>query len=339
MSSSTPHGQGKRARPHARKGRRLQVSRGILELVRVLAIVAGVVTGVTSLAYAGPSAAELESEGQQLAKDGRYTEAVTAFKAADRLQPTAGHACLIALAYTRRELWPQAEVFLATCHERATAADPLPDWVPLAEKQLAERLAAIEVAAVSIKVDPADAPAQLTVSSFAPDESFGPRTIHLPTGHHTIIVTAAGFETERHELEITDKTAQDVVIKLYRPGERPTAKPQLVVRESSKVPILLFGAGGTLGVAGLIVHIFLYWPARKDLETDSQTGNLTQYQADEGKYDTRRLLTLGLYGASALAIGAGLVLKYTVFKHHDEAPLVSIVPQAGGGMVSLGWQR
>src|SRR5690242_5920614 len=46
--------------------------------------------------------AELQAKGEQLAKDGRFSEAIDAFKAADRIERRASHACLIALAYTRR---------------------------------------------------------------------------------------------------------------------------------------------------------------------------------------------------------------------------------------------
>ena len=184
--------------------------------VRVLALV---LLTASSVAYADPSAQDLQTQGEQLAKDGRFSEAIDAFKAADKLQPTASHACLIALAYTRRELWSQAEIFLARCHERATPADPLPDWVPVAEQQIRERLATANAAPVTIQVTPATA--QLTVSSFAPDETFTARTIHLPPGHHVIIASAPGYVTARKEVVIETKDPQTVTIDLAPPAAVP----------------------------------------------------------------------------------------------------------------------
>jgi hypothetical protein len=58
----------------------------------------------SSTARAELTAVELEARGEALAKTGRYGEAIEAFKAADHIQPRASHACLIALAYARRDL-------------------------------------------------------------------------------------------------------------------------------------------------------------------------------------------------------------------------------------------
>ena len=57
---------------------------------------------VASPAHA-ESPADLQARGEDQARQGHYTEAIDSFKAADRLEPSAAHACLIALAYVRRE--------------------------------------------------------------------------------------------------------------------------------------------------------------------------------------------------------------------------------------------
>ena len=87
-----------------------------------------------SVAYA-EDADTLTAQGEQLAHDGEYSRAIETFKKADALAPSAKHACLIGLAYIRRELWSQAEIFLDRCKQRATAADPLPDWFAEATTQ------------------------------------------------------------------------------------------------------------------------------------------------------------------------------------------------------------
>ena len=52
-------------------------------------------------------------------------------------------------------------------------------------------------------------------------------------------------------------------------------------------------------------------------------------------FDRRFDTTFALYGASALAIGAGIVLRYTVFQRKDAQ--VSIVPQRDGALVCIKW--
>src|SRR5260221_12394729 len=98
------------------------------------------VVGVLALC-AGSAAADDDPEamtahGEQLARSGEYTRAIALFKQADAIRPSAHHACLIGLVYTRRELWSQAEIFFDRCKLRATAADPFPDWFAEAGKQL-----------------------------------------------------------------------------------------------------------------------------------------------------------------------------------------------------------
>src|SRR5260221_4772999 len=131
---------------------------------------------------------DLVVQGEALAKQAEWSRAITAFKAADAQRPRAKHACLIGLAYTRRELWAEAELFLSVCRQRASTGDPLPEWIAEAEGQLAAKLAASNAAPVAIATDPASAPAVMSVSSFAPDEKFPARTIHLAPGVHVVHV-------------------------------------------------------------------------------------------------------------------------------------------------------
>ena len=302
-------------------------------------VIALVLVTAASVAYADPSAQDLQTQGEQLAKDGRFSEAIDAFKAADKLQPTAGHACLIALAYTRRELWSQAEIFLARCHERATPSDPLPDWVPVAEQQIAERLTTANAAAVTIQVTPAGTPAQLTVSSFAPDETFSPRTIHLPPGHHVIIASAPNMPTVRKEVVVESKDPQTVTIDLAPPAEPVTSRrlnglrPDMALdggRQYGPDPWkkrLLIG-GGVLAGAGVVTYAWMSYEW-----SQMRTKNDAQWVAHEGNYSLSRELTIGLW-----AIG-GAAIATSFFLPSHERPSVAVLPTSGGGMVSVGWSR
>jgi len=302
-------------------------------VARVLAIVIAGVCGV-SAAHAD-TVGDLEAKGAQLAKDGRFTEAIEMFKQADRFVPHASHACLIALAYTRREAWSQAELFFALCHQRTRPGDPVPDWLPLAEKQLAERLANANVGVVDVKVEPADAHAFLTVSSFAPDEEFEPRKVHLTFGTHLITVKAEGWETAGQSVTITSRDERTVVIKLHRPGEHPPT-PKATRTSSSPVPWIVIGGGGAVGLIGVVFHLTAF---RGSYDALQSAPNATEYKKRETRYDTDRLITAGLYGAGAVAIGIGVVLKYTTFRDREVPVQVGVNPVAGGGVLSLEWRR
>ena len=157
------------------------------------------VTAFALLLASRPAAADqvaddLRARGEQLAKEGRLTEAIDSFKASNKLSQRATNYCLIGLAYTRRELWPQAEVMIDRCKRLATPGDPLPDWLPELDKVLAKRLSEVEIAPIELVVEPSTAKAELTVSSWSPDEQFEPRTIHLPPGSHHVSADAPGFK-------------------------------------------------------------------------------------------------------------------------------------------------
>lgn len=326
-------------------------------------------------AVASPSAADLQAAGELAAKQGNFDKAIDDFKKADRLEPRAAHACLIALAYARRNMWPQAEIFRTTCHARATASDPLPSWVAASDKQIDDALRTANLAPVTITVTPPDAAAlaEITVSSFAPDESFAPRTIHLPPGIHELVANAPGYEQGHQLLEVKDKQPLQVVISLHKVGEAvpaptwlnpqtpqnptptptPTATPHPIAaihasahpapRGDSKVPYIVGGAGLAVATVGLVLNVsdFYMGPYNTlqhdplDTSTTDPSCSMAHCKAWQGAQQT----VIGLYAVGAVAVGTAIVLKYTVFKHHADVPGVAFVPTRGGGVLSLGWTR
>lgn len=273
---------------------------------------------------ANPAAGELGQRGIDLAASGRFTEAIEAFKAADRIEPNATHSCLIALAYTRRELWPQAEIFLARCHTLG-AREQLPEWVPDLDKMIAERLGQTTIAAVHIALVPVGTPAQLSVSSFLPDETFAPgATIHLSRGHHVITATAAGFEDEHYPIDIASSSPQDVVIRLYRVGTRP--KPP------SPLPrAMMIGGAVTVGAGAVAYGVMgIGWLKLRDRTIDNFGGTY------EKMYEYGRVTSLSLF-----AVGAGLAIAGFALhlSSHAESATAAVAPAPGGGMLVIGWQR
>ena len=280
----------------------------------------------TSLARAD-EVEDLVAKGEELAKAGELSQAIASFKAADAKQPRAKHACLIGLAYTRRELWPQAELFFALCRTRATAADPLPDWIDDAEATLAAKLVAIHAAPITIVVEPADAHPILTVSSFEPDEVFAPRTIHLGRGMHVIEASAPGYVTARQEVAIASEQPQTVTITLHPPEVPKPPPPPVVV--PSRVPWIVGGGGVAIGLVGAAVQLFVYKPARDKL---ASAGNVFAYADDLPPFRRDRDITIALYAGALAVVAAAITLHYTVYH-------VAVAADAHGAMATLEWHR
>ncbi len=286
---------------------------------------------------------DLVTRGEALAKQSEFSSAIEVFKSADALRPRAKHACLIGLVYTRRELWPQAELFFALCRARATTDDPLPKWIDEAQQQLTAKLTAAGAAAVTIVVTPADAHARITVSSFAPDEVFEPRTIHLAPGRHVFGVTADGYVAASREVVIATSEPQTVAIELRStadvaaeaarravvppPPVASPAAPPAQPRSFIPTAIILGGAGLALG--GGAVELFVFKPARDRLAASQ---DVEQFDARLSSFRDRRDLAIGLYAGAVAAIATGIALRYTVFA-------VGASVERGGGVVSIAWSR
>lgn len=307
--------------------------------MRTLALV-GVMLAATAIA-AADTPAQLQARGEKLAKDGQFLDAIDAFKQADAREPTAERACLIALAYTRRNLYPQAALFIATCHERA-ATGAVPTWMPPIEREVKERLASGTFAPIELVVRHASTRATISVSAFPPDETFEARTIYLPPGRHVITATASG-ETRERDVDVTDRTPQRVVIDFANETTAPTspAAPVAAPHVASAAPshaardVLIVGAG--LALAGGIVHLTWYRSELDELNASENPPDPARYDAASGSYQASRITAISLYGAGAATLIVGLVLLAT---HHESADvMVSASHVDGGSIVSVGWRR
>lgn len=286
-----------------------------------------------SLAHADDPTA-LVARGQELAKAGEFSRAIAIFKQADAIKPTAENACLIGLVYTRRELWSQAELFFDACKHRTTEADPLPDWLPAAEEQLAQKLAETDAAPIEVRVDPADA--RISVSSWPPDESFVARTIHLAPGSYVITATAPGREAVHAQLVVESRVGQIINLVLPRPPPPPLPPPPPPTRAETIGTYLLVGAGG-LVLAGAAFH---GWTAyeRTQVAAAHDDGDPVAWDRHASRFETLRLTTLTCYGVAIASGVVGIVLR----RHHREAPSrVQITAGAtpGAAMIGIAWRR
>ncbi|HUS32436.1 MAG TPA: carboxypeptidase-like regulatory domain-containing protein [Kofleriaceae bacterium] len=285
---------------------------------------------------------DLVTKGEELAKRNEYSQAIAAFKQADAKRPRAAHACMIGLAYMRREAWPQAELFLALCEKRAVPGDQPPDWVDAAHQSLATKLREAQIPAITIEVTPRDVGARLSVSSFTADEVFEPQTIHLAPGKHVIEVTAPGYLRASREVTIEAGVPQTVTFALEKdPAQAPTIKvapsPQPAVphRHASPVPWIVMGTGAVLLGTGLFYDLGVAQESRDRL---ASTKELDAYNVLLPEYRTQRNVTFGLLGAGVVVAGVGVALKLTVFKSR-EAPQVSASVSGESASIVVGWQR
>lgn len=277
-------------------------------------------------------ASSLRTEAEDLAKRGLYAEAIEKFKAADRLEPRAQHACMIGLAYLRREIWAQAELFLARCKQRSRSGEPLPEWIEDADRQLADGLATASVSTVSIVVKPATAAASVRISGFAPDETFDPQTMHLPAGTYTLAISSSGYSPVERTIELagTHDTVE-VVVDLDAPP--PPAEPPVEIRDRPAAarrgtPLLYTGAA--LGALGVGFHIFAAIK-REKLQTTRE-----EYFANETAFDVSRTGAFVCYGAAAVTLGIGLYLRYR--SPRESTRVVGAI--AGDGVfVGVEWRR
>jgi len=290
--------------------------------VRWSAVLA-VIVAISGVARA-ETRADLQARGEELGRKGQWTEAIRAFKGAEKLEHRAIHACLIALAYTRKEAWPQAEVFLAACHE--PTGETLPDWVPEADAQIAERLRNAGLTEVTIEVRPAGTASTVTISSFAPDEVFGPRAIHLPPGTHVIVGHARGYPDQEQVVVIDNATPRHVVIDFL-------AKPKAIASARRTVARPLLVAGAISLVAGAVSYGVMAYEWHKL----DHAGSGSEFDNHDGLYKTTRATTIA-FGA----IGVGLVVTGLVLRRGapEHAPALTLAPVEGGGaIVGVGWRR
>lgn len=328
------------------------------QVVRILTlVVGGAIAALPAVAHADQRA-DLQAKGEQLAKDGRYADAIEQFKAAEKLEHRATHACLIALAYTRRELWSQADLWLSRCHQPAPG-ETMPDWTRVANDQILARLTQANLADVTLVVEPAAATdVQLTLSGFAPDEQFEPHTIRVPLGTTVIFARAKGYADTQQVIQIQDRSPKRIVITLRperaapvetpktvpppptTPPTTPVAPTQVVATSPhpshGKPGTMLITAGSAAIALGAGAHVWMAYE-RGELVDANRVADRAAYDAHSTRFDVARIAAIGLYATGAALVITGIVKRTS---HHAEGgTTVSALPLDGGAFVSIGWQR
>ena len=181
---------------------------------------------------------------------------------------------------------------------------PLPSWLVIAERELDDHLHAGRLVPVAIRIEPADG-ATFGVSSFAPDEVFSPRIVHLPVGRYVITATAPGRARVQTAIDVTAGKPREAVLR-FGGADR------------SRVPWIVAGTGAALLIAGGIYHAAELAPVRATL---AGARDPVTYDRNSATFDRRREITLGLYAVGAAAAITGVVLHYTMFRDRRESPV------------------
>ncbi len=283
----------------------------------VLALVAFAATCAFASTTRADPLDDLVAKGQELGKQGSWTQAIDAFKQADAQRHRAEYACLIGLAYTRRELWPQAELFFARCHARVNGADPLPPWAAEAEAELAAKLAAANIPTLAIETTPADA--TIAVSGFPSDETFAPGTIHLAPGHYTLRASAPGYVDATRDLTVATGDHETVVLHLER------------VVHHTLAPWIVIGGGVAVALGGLAIDQYELQPLRT-----ADRKSYFNYTKNHGAFQTWQGAAIGCWIGAAIAVGVGAWLV-----HHERTRPVDVTARIDrdGGAVIIGWTR
>ena len=328
------------------------------QVVRILTLVVGGAIAALPAVAEADQRADLQAKGEQLAKDGRYGDAIEQFKAAEKIEHRATHACLIALAYTRRQLWSQADLWLTRCHQPAPG-ETMPDWTRVANDQILSSLTKANLADVTLVVEPATATdVQLTLSGFAPDEQFEPHTIRVPLGTTVIFARAKGYADTQQVIQVQDRSPKRIVITLRPeraapiettkpapptppPVAQPPVPPAQVVTTApqplhGKPGMALITAGSAAIALGAGAHIWMAYERGKLVDAN-RVDDRAAYDAHSTRFDVARIAAIGLYATGAALVITGIVKRTS---HHAEArATVSALPLAGGAFVSIGWQR
>lgn len=169
-------------------------------------------------------ATALVRQGDRLAKQKRYNDALIAFKSADRLYSRAEHDCWIGLVYARLNQVTQANYFVSRCKARAGRKRPIP-WYPKAKRLVAQMRKAGKYSLVTVTVKQRGAKIRPTM--FDSDEWLkSPAKLWLPMGRHGLDAKAKGFGAKRAFVDVLNTKSKKVRIDLGK-GVGSAGRPQL----------------------------------------------------------------------------------------------------------------
>lgn len=294
------------------------------------------------------------AEGEALAKQGRFSEAIEKFRAAEQTSPSARHDCYIALAYRRLEQWGAGRLHAEKCVERATEADQAPKWIKNVRRDVDDGVARAGLVKVTLVVTPPElaGSARIRISALGADP-FSPRAVYLAAGEHDATVEADGTEPSSHRFAVKGPGDETATLAIPTGGE-PTASPaepaapppvNPPARSPTGVvaaplapppsrgpwPWITASIAGAAAVTGIAFHV-------KTLGTKEDAESYADRFDDLlDRFERQRAFAIGSYAAAAAASG---VTAYLWLRSPERPPVsVGIAPVEGGAVVGIGWER
>lgn len=285
---------------------------------------------------------QLLRDAEALGKSKQYASAIELYKRADHIKPRAANACHIGLAYLRSAAWSQAELAFDSCRSRATDDDPAPRWIDKAQAELDKLIRDARMPAVTFVVRPEGAAARLAMVGWPADESFAPRTLHLPIGAHRVDATSSG-RTVRTDFTITGPTLT-VEINVTPPpapidlsaaaknhanaaSKTPDADSAASRKRPSRVlGYSLIGAGGVAVAVGAVSHV-LAARDRARMETSAEA-----WDANRAAFSRERVVAIAGYSVGAALVAAG---TYWLLRTPERNQTTAIAPLVSDQVMGL----
>jgi len=293
------------------------------------------------------TAAGLVAEGERLAREGRIAESLPMFRRAAEREPSGKHECLVALTYFRLERHPEAWLHI----ERARALGKRPSWCgdEVLVRDVERALDKGGFAPVEIDAKPSGA--QLTVSSFAPEEKLrAPVRVWLPWGRQRVRVEHEGYRPREVEAVVEGKqTIQlDVVLEpveaVAGPEEVEPGIASNTARDDRRAT-----AGGrsrwpwglvVVGAAALVGGAGFHLAAASSRDAAAEMYDGPAYEAEIDRFRIRRTAAIGLYAAGALVTATGVVLLMRRGGERKPGGAgIALVPTQGGVALWLRVER
>jgi hypothetical protein len=334
--------------------------RALLQLTAVCVLVTASVPALAQSAPSEEAVAEQRrldaktkyEQGVEAYRQGRYTEAVEQFLAADRLAPSAPLSFNIAKAYEKLRDTAGALRWYRDYLRRDPQAKNATE-VGMLVKSLAKTLSEKGVQQVTVISTPVGA------TVLVDDRPVGvtPWTGQLPPGKHQVLLNLRGYADAQREVDLPVDAPLDVSVRLE---EAKTATPSpaanggtttiiqnVAPTESPKErkglgpwPWISFGVGGA-ALGGALVFELMRRSAESDAKDDpTQVGFSDSYDAMERNQTVSRVL-LGVGGAFVVAGGVMLAIDLssrskTGSSGNDVSIAFGTTPAGGGAVQARG---
>ncbi len=323
------------------------MSWGLSIAVSTVALVA---FSVTARADDTAEAATLVEQGQALAGEDKFAEALTLFRRAVDLDPKPALACNVGMAHYALDHFDRAHVWLSRCavHSDDAAVAEVLTFV----RNKLEGQGLIEIT-ITTPVDGAT----VTCGDYRSEgPQPAPQKFYLEAGSHPCTVSKSGFRDNTLSVEVSTTSNRTVEVRL-EPEQTIKDEPvsdngtidepvEPLVTRSTPARRSRWARPGAWaavagGAAGIATGIVLRNAATSIIQEDLLSATEGPSRSDDiARVRTREVLSWGALGLGAVSFGLGFYLFARDDGPHEQLPVaVGPAPGGTGGMVWLQWSR